>query len=59
MKGVVCLALAMIGVAAGARAQDPSRTEPADGTIEQLVATALERSPELRAARWRATPPLG
>jgi len=59
MKGVVCLALAMIGVAAGARAQDPSRAEPADGTIEQLVATALERSPELRAARASVTAATG
>ena len=34
-----------------ASAQDVSQVGPREGTIEQLVATALERSPELRAAR--------
>ena len=39
------------GSPASASAQDVSRAESRDGTIEQLVVTALERSPELRAAR--------
>lgn len=40
----------IIGLFAGALAL-PSSAGAQDGTIEQLVATALERSPELRAAR--------
>src|ERR1041384_2996576 len=43
MRGAICVALAVIGRAGPASAQE--------GTIEQLVATALERSPEIRAAR--------
>src|ERR1043166_9687807 len=48
MKRMVMLTVAAIALAAAASAQDVSRP---DGTIEQLVTTALERSPELRAAR--------
>src|SRR5258706_10866780 len=40
----------IIGLFAGAMALPPYAAAQ-DGTIEQLVATALERSPELRAAR--------
>src|SRR5258706_12985807 len=40
----------IIGLFAGAMAL-PRWALAQDGTIEQLVATALERSPELRAAR--------
>jgi len=40
----------IIGLFAGALALPPCAAAQ-DGTIEQLVATALERSPELRAAR--------
>jgi cobalt-zinc-cadmium efflux system outer membrane protein len=47
MKRVVCVALAVLGIATTASAQE--------GTIEQLVATALDRSPELRAARASVT----
>jgi cobalt-zinc-cadmium efflux system outer membrane protein len=35
-------------------AQQPTPTTAQDGTIEQLVATALQRSPEIRAARTAA-----
>lgn len=47
-----CVSLVISGLGpASASAQDLSRAESPDGTIEQLVATALERSPEIRAAR--------
>src|ERR1044071_3651607 len=48
MKRMVMLTVAAIALAAAASAQDVSRP---DGTIEQLVTTALERSPAPRAAR--------
>ena len=39
------------GIPPAASAQDLSRAEPMQATIDQLVATALEQSPEIRAAR--------
>jgi len=55
MKRVVMLTVASIALAATASAQDVSPAESREGTIEQLVVTALERSPELRAARTEIT----
>src|ERR1041384_6720783 len=55
MKRVVMLTVASIALAATAAAQDVSPAESREGTIEQLVVTALERSPELRAARTEIT----
>ena len=55
MKQLVIAFVLVFPLQALAQAQDLSRAESRDGTIEQLVETALDRSPQIRAARTAVT----